>query len=123
MFGLWEDDFDSMRRTYDFLVKYNFEWVNMYPVFAYPGTDLYRNVEGPASWKSYALYGYECVPAGTRYLSPGDVLKFRDEAFIRYHGRKEYLSMIEEKFGRDTKEHITRMLNTPLKRRLLEEIR
>ena len=121
MFGLREDNIDTMNRTYDFLVKYNFEWVNMYPMFAYPGTELYKNIKEPESWKTYALYGYECMPAGTKYLTPKEVLKFRDEAFIKYHGRGEYLNMIEDKFGKDTKEHIIKMLKVPLRRKLLED--
>jgi radical SAM superfamily enzyme YgiQ (UPF0313 family) len=120
MFGLPDDDADSMNQTYDFLVKYNFEWVNMYPVFAYPGTELYKNIEEPKSWKTYALYGYDCVPMGTRYLTPKEVLKFRDEAFINYYGRSDYQRMIEKKFDPETKEHIIRMLKIPLKRKLLE---
>lgn len=121
MLGLWDDDYEAMQRTYDFLVNHNFEWANIYPVFAYPGTELYGEIEEPESWKIYSLYGYECMPRGTKYLSPKDVLKFRDEAFHKYHGRQEYLSMIERKFGVETKEHILRMLRIPLKRRLLEE--
>lgn len=121
MFGLWDDNYDSMNRTYDFLVKYNFEWVNMNPLFAYPGTSLYQNFEEPKNWKGYSLYGYECAPCPTKYLSSREVLKYRDEAFLRYHGRKEYLDMIEKKFGKDSREHILQMVAVPLKRRLLEE--
>lgn len=120
MFGLPDDNNDTINRTYDFLVKYNFEWVNMYPVFAYPGTELYKTVAEPESWKTYSLYGYECVPMGTKYLTPKEVLKFRDEMFINYHHREGYLSMIENKFGLETKEHIMKMVKTPLRRRLLE---
>lgn len=120
MVGLWHENFETMNRTYDFLVKYNCEWANIYPLFAYPGTELYERIEEPKSWKVYSLYGYECVPRGTKYLSGKDVLKFRDEAFIRYHSRSEYLSMIEDKFGTDTKEHIVRMTAIPLRRKLLE---
>jgi hypothetical protein len=121
MFGLWDDDYKAMERTYDFLVKHNFEWVNMYPLFAYPGTEAYKEIEEAKSWKVYSLYGYECVPRGTKYLTPKEVLEFRDVAFHRYHGRKEYLDMIEKKFGVETKEHIMRMLKIKLKRKLLEE--
>ena len=119
MFGLWEEDYAAMQRTYDFLVTYDFEWANMYPVFVYPGTEPYQKTQAPESWKTYALYGYECVPAGTKYLSPAEVLRFRDEAFQNYHSRPAYLRMIEAKFGEETKAHILRMLQTPLKRRIL----
>ncbi|MDP8233432.1 MAG: radical SAM protein [Candidatus Saelkia tenebricola] len=121
MVGLWNDSFDTMKQTYEFLTKYNFEWANIYPVFAYPGTDLYEKDSELKSWKTYALYGYECVPAGTKYLKPHEVLEFRDQAFIKYHSRPEYLAMIEQKFGCKTKEHLERMTQIPLKRRLLEE--
>lgn len=120
MFGLWEEDYDAMQRTYDFLVTYNFEWANMYPVFVYPGTEPYKKIKAPESWKTYSLYGYECVPAGTKYLSPAEVLKFRDEAFHNYYSRREYLDMIASKFGVDTQAHILRMLKASLKRRILE---
>lgn len=120
MVGLPNEDYETMSRTYDFLVKYNFEWANIYPVFAYPGTEPYKKIKEPESWKPYSLYGYECVPVGTKYLSPKEVLKFRDEVFLRYHSRSEYLSMIEDKFGIETREHIKRMTAIPLKRRLLE---
>lgn len=121
MFGLWDENCDTMNSTYDFLVKYNFEWANMYPVFPYPGTKLYQTIEEPKDWKGYALYGYECTPIATKHLSSREVLKYRDEAFTRYHSRDEYLSMIEKKFGKEVKEHILRMLTIPLRRRLLEE--
>jgi anaerobic magnesium-protoporphyrin IX monomethyl ester cyclase len=121
MFGLWEEDIATMERTFDFLVKYNFEWVNMYPVFPYPGTILFDRVQEPQNWKGYSLYGYECCPMPTKHVPAREVLKFRDEAFVRYHGRTEYLNMIEKKFGRETKEHILRMLATPLRRHLIED--
>lgn len=121
MFGLWEDDNEAMERTYEFLVRYNFEWANVYPVFAYPGTPLFNGEKTAVNWNTYSLYGYDCEPMGTKYLTPKEVLKFRDEAFVRYHGRPEYLRMIESKFGVETKEHILRMLKVPLKRRLLED--
>jgi len=122
MVGLWNENYETMNRTYDFLVKYNFEWANIYPVFAYPGTEFYKSIKDPETWEAYSLYGYECKPAGTKYLPPKEVLKFRDEAFIRYHSRGEYLSMIEDKFGIETKEHIIKMTGIPLKRRVLESV-
>ena len=120
IFGLWGDTAETLTQTYDFLVRYNFEWVNMYPMFAYPGTAIYKDFKKPESWKTYALYGYECVPAGTKYLTPREVLRFRDEAFFRYYTRGEYLRMVEDKFGTLDKKHVLQMAGIPLRRRLLE---
>ena len=119
MFGLWDEDLDSLKRTYAFLEKYNFEWVNMYPVFGYPGTMLFDRMGEMPDWKAYALYGYDCRPMSTKHLSAAEVLRFRDEAFIRYNSRPEYLAMIEKRFGLATREHIVRMTAKTLKRRLL----
>ncbi|MFC1510430.1 B12-binding domain-containing radical SAM protein [Candidatus Omnitrophota bacterium] len=120
MFGLWDEDYDSMQRTFDFLVQYNFEWANMYPVFPYPGTKLYDQIEEPKDWRGYSLYGYECRPQATKHLSAAQVLRFRDEAFVRYHSRPQYLDMIERKFDKATRAHIEGMVKVPLKRRLLQ---
>ena len=121
MFGLPNETMETLQSTYDFIVKYNFEWVNMYPVFPQPGTKLYESIEEPRDWKGYALYGYDCDPMSTKYLSAATILRFRDEAFVKYHSRPEYLAIIEKKFGPDTKDHILRMLQNSLKRRLLDE--
>ena len=121
MFGLPNETMETMQRTYDFIVRHNFEWVNMYPVFAQPGTKLYEKISEPKDWKGYALYGYDCDPMSTKYLSAARILQFRDECFVKYHSRPEYLSMIEKKFGVEAKDHILRMLQKPLKRRLIEE--
>jgi len=123
--GLWLDDYDSMQETYDFAVEKNFEWLNLYPAFAYPGTPMYQEyldkgrIEVPKDWAEYALYGYKCKGVPTAKLTSAEVLKWRDEKFLDYHNRPEYLSMIEKKFGVKTKEHIVKMVQNPLKRQLL----
>jgi radical SAM superfamily enzyme YgiQ (UPF0313 family) len=124
--GLWEDNYDTLQETYDFAVKHNFEWLNLYPAFAYPGTPMYQEylnkgrITEPKDWGEYALYGYSCVPLPTKYLTSAQVLKWRDTKFAEYHNRPEYLSMLENKFGIKTKQHIIDMLKNPLKRKILE---
>lgn len=126
MAGMWEDNYDTLQRTYDYAVSHNFEWLNYYPVFAYPGTPMYDRyikegiIEEPENWEQYALYGYECVPVRTRHLTSSEILRWRDDKFIDYHSRPEYLSMIKEKFGEDTYNHIKEMVKYPLRRKLLE---
>ncbi len=121
MFGLENENMEDLQNTYNFLVHYNFEWGNMYPLFAYPGTDLYKSAKTPTSWKEYSLYGYDCKPLGTNHLTSKEVLQFRDEAFINYHSRPEYLNMIEKKYDLPTREHIEKMVKQPLKRKIIEE--
>ena len=123
---MWEDDYTSLNATYNFILKHNFEWLNLYPCFAYPGTKMYEEyikegrIEEPKDWEEYALYGYKCKPCPTKYLTSKQVLEWRDKTFISYIKRKEYLNMIEEKFGLGTRFHLEELVTKPLKRKILE---
>ena len=125
--GLWEDNYDTLQSTYDFVCKHNFEWLNVYPCFAYPGTPMYEQylkegrIKEPKDWSEYALYGYNCIPLRTKYLTSKQVLQWRDEHFISYLSRPEYLEMIFYRFGKDTVDHIKEMIKNPLKRKILDE--
>lgn len=125
IFGLWDDDMDSMNATKEFLFKHNFEWINIYPAFAFPGTELYDEyirqgvIQTPKTWDRYSLYGYECECLPTKYLAPAEVLKFRDGVFSEYFTRPEFLKMIDGKFGAMTREHCENMTRIKLKRRIL----
>jgi len=124
--GLWEDDRSSVKRTRDFLVRHEMEWVNIYPGFGYPGTPLYDRyltsgvIDEPSTWDTYGLYSIECNPLPTRYLSSSEVLQLRDEMFSEYYKDPQILNMLEGKFGYDTRQHVEKMVEKPLPRRILE---
>lgn len=123
--GFWEDDYEKMEANYDFMCRMNFEFINLYPLFAYPGTPLYDRYikngqfEEPKSWDQYGLYSYDCIPARTKHLSSAQVLKWRDQRYVDYYQRPEYLNMIEAKFGLETRMHVSKMA-TLLPRRIVE---
>tara|TARA_Y100000294_G_scaffold164661_1_gene171585 strand:+ start:117 stop:866 length:750 start_codon:yes stop_codon:yes gene_type:complete len=125
IFGLWEDNYDTMKATRDFLFEKNFEWINIYPAYAYPGTPLYDQyindgiITEPENWERYSLYGYEGGALPTKYLSSEEVLRFRDNVFSDYFLRPEFLKMMDNKFGVKAKEHVERMAKVKLKRRIL----
>ena len=125
IFGLWDDDMDSMTATKEFIFKHQFEWINIYPAFAYPGTELYDQymangiIEAPRTWDQYSLYGYDCECLPTKHLTSSEVLRFRDDVFNEYFSRPEFLRMIERKFGQRTLEHVSSMTKIKLKRRIL----
>lgn len=125
--GLWEDSRETIAKTFAFLKNHQFEWINIYPCFAFPGTPLYDDyirkgiIEEPKTWNIYSLYGYDCEPLPTKYLSNAEVLKLRDSIFQDYYHDPLILSMIEKKFGLDTKDHVERMTFMKLKRRLLND--
>jgi len=126
MFGLPEDDIESMKETLDLAVELNCEFINFYTAMAYPGSLLYinaikSNTKLPDTWNGFSQHSYDCLPLHTNKISSKDVLKFRDYAFNTYFKNKKYLDMVEHKFGIDAKEHIIEMNKIKLKRKLLED--
>ena len=125
--GFWEDNYASLGRTYDFMCHHNFEFINLYPLFAYPGTPLYDRylksgiIETPQDWSEYSLYGYNCKPCPTKYLRREEVLNWRDTKYVHYYNRPEYLKMIKDKFGKETRSHIYQMAQKKLRRGICEQ--
>lgn len=126
IFGLPDDDMDTMQESLDLAKELNCEYGNFYCAMAYPGSKLYEEavVQGlplPKTWAGYAQFSEESMPLPTKYLTSAEVLRFRDKAFLEYHTDPRYLGMIEEKFGKKAVEHIQRMCAVPLRRKNLDD--
>jgi anaerobic magnesium-protoporphyrin IX monomethyl ester cyclase len=124
IFGLPEDDLDSMQQTLDLALEINAEYANFYCTMAYPGSTLYNQAlqEGwalPESWGGYSQHSYDSLPLRTKHLSASEVLRFRDKAFQTYFNNPPYLKMITEKFGVDTAQHIKQMASHQLDRKFV----
>jgi radical SAM superfamily enzyme YgiQ (UPF0313 family) len=122
IFGLPEDDIDTMQATLDLALGVNAEFSNFYSTMAYPGSALYRLAlnEGwqlPETWSGYSQHSVDSLPLRTRHLSAAQVLRFRDRAFQSYFSSPSYLEMVERKFGPDTVAHVRQMAAVPLQRR------
>lgn len=122
MFGLPEDDLPSMQATLDLALAIKADWTNFFCTMAYPGSQLYtlalqQGWRLPETWGGYSQHAVDSLPLPTRYLSSGDVLRFRDEAFQRYFNHPPYLAMITQKFGPATAQHIREMAAHTLVRR------
>jgi radical SAM superfamily enzyme YgiQ (UPF0313 family) len=121
IFGLPEDDLDTMGQTLALAQDLNCEFGNFYCAMAYPGSPLYQQAlakgwQLPETWGGYSQHAVDSRPLPTRYLSAAQVLRFRDEAFHRYYTCPRYLDMIEGKFGKPTVEHIAEMTSHRLER-------
>ena len=121
IFGLPDDDLETMQETFNLAKKINCEYINFYMAMAYPGSRLYeeavkKGLNLPNSWLGYAQLNSETLPLPTKYISGQDVLMFRDKAFKEYYERPEYLKMIKEKFGQEEISHIKEMLKYKIKR-------
>lgn len=123
IFGLPDDTHESMQETLDLAVDANCEFANFYSAMAYPGSRLYdmalkQGWELPESWIGYSQHSYETHPLRSEVLSSAEVLKFRDDAFLKYFSDPTYLSYVEQKFGPDVMDHIQRMTDIQLSRKL-----
>jgi len=125
IFGLPDDDLETMRETLDLALELNCEMVNFYSAMAYPGSVLYRVAldEGwrlPDSWGGYSQHSVDTLPLPTRHVSAAQVLRFRDDAFHEYFAHPRYLEMIGRTFGQETRTHIEAMAGHRLERKNIE---
>ncbi len=126
IFGLPEDDRQTMEETLDLALELNCEFGNFYSAMAYPGSALYNLAlkEGwslPQGWSGYSQHSEDTLPLSTKYLSAGEVLEFRDRAFQAYFNAPSYLEMVRRKFGPQTVQHIREMVSHRLIRRHLPD--
>lgn len=124
IFGLSEDNENTMKDTLNLALELNTEMANMYPCQALPGSPLYNfakenNWQLPNSYEGYGFLSYDAQPLRTKFLTAETVLKFRDEAWNRYFTSKNYLDKVEKKFGSQQKNNIIEMSKIKLKRKLL----
>ncbi len=126
IFGLPEDDLQTMQETLDLSLELCCEFGNFYTAMAYPGSELYRDAlrEGwtlPATWSGYSQHAVDTLPLPTRHVSSADVLRFRDKAFHAYFGHPRYLQHVQNTFGQRAEDQIRGMTMHKLRRKILEE--
>lgn len=124
IFGLPDDTIESMQNTLDLAIELNCEFSNFYSCMCYPGSKLYtmaveNGLDLPSTWLGYSQHSYETYPSATETLSNKEVLKFRDEAFVKYFSSQRYQNMILEKFGQKALNDIYNMLSKKLRRKIL----
>lgn len=127
MFGLPDDNEETMRKTLDLAKELNCEYTNFSATKAYPGSDLYGQalsdgVKLPETWRGYSEFSEDCLPLPTKYLSGEDVLRFRDDAWTEFHSNPQYLEMISEKFSSSAADHIRNVLSCKLPRKYLKQV-
>jgi anaerobic magnesium-protoporphyrin IX monomethyl ester cyclase len=125
IFGLPDDDIDTMRQTLNLAKSLNCEFANFYSAMAYPGSPLYASAveQGwglPLAWSGFSQHSLDCTPLPTGKISAADVLRFRDDAFHEYFSSDQYLEMVARRFGKETRQHIEEMAGIRLRRQLLE---
>ena len=90
---------------------------------ALPGSKLYhdameQDIKLPQNYEEFSFHAFNTLPLPTKHLSPGEVLKLRDEKFIEYHSNKKFLDKIQKKFGANAVLNIKEMLKIKIKRKI-----
>lgn len=121
--GLPGETHDTMQATLDLSIELCTLGWNMYAAMALPGSELYKNAiqeerELPQTYNAFSFHSRESLPLGTNDVMPGDVLKFRDEAFLTYHLNADFLARVEKKFGVKAVSSIKKVCETRLERDL-----
>lgn len=128
IFGLPKDNFETMNETLDLALELETDYANIYCAMAYPGSQLHREFSknnpdalpenNEVGWLGYSQHAYETFNLPTEYLSNTEILKFRDESFIKYFTNPSYLGRMNKKFGIEFQKEIDKMLSVKLKRKL-----
>ena len=126
IFGLPEDDLQSMQMTLDLAFELNTEMANFYSAMAYPGSPLYgiakeKKWKLPETYAGFSQHSYDTQPLPTKYLSAQEVLAFRDEAWMKYHTNPRFLNLLKEKFGQTAVDETLRSTKIKLRRKILEK--
>ena len=124
IFGLPGDDIDSMNETLELSMDLCTIGWNAYPAMALPGTLLYKQAiqnkqKLPDDFQGYSFHSYHTYPLSTEYLTSQEILKFRDDSFIKYHESQCFLDKISSKYGDTAVKNIQNMTKIKLKRKIL----
>jgi anaerobic magnesium-protoporphyrin IX monomethyl ester cyclase len=126
IFGLPMDTEESMQETLDFAIENMAEMVNFYCAMAYPGSPLHlmarnKGWELPTTYSGYSQHSYDTLNLANDNLQAKQILRFRDNAWMKYHTSEKYLNFLESKFGAKAKVNVENTSKIKLKRKLLEE--
>lgn len=122
--GLPGESVEDMEATLNLSLELCTSGWNMYPAMALPGSELYvdalkSSVDLPQTYEGFSFHSFETLPLPSGRASAEDALRFRDQAFIRYHSDRQVRAKIRDRFGPKAEDTLDRMLAISMKRRLL----
>jgi radical SAM superfamily enzyme YgiQ (UPF0313 family) len=123
IFGLPDDDLTTMAETLDLAMEVNCEFSNFYSAMAYPGSPLYatalaEGAELPEEWHQFSQHAFDSLPLANAHCTSGEILAYRDAAWNTFFTSPAYLKLVREKFGEGVADHVRRMTEIPLERKL-----
>jgi len=123
IFGLPGDNFQTIKKTFNLSKELCTSGWNTYAAMALPGSKLYKvakekNYKLPENYEGYSFHAYNTQPLPTEELTPGQILKLRDDSYTEYHNFQPFLERVKSKFGDKAVKNIKEMSKIKLKRML-----
>ena len=124
IFGLPTDTMESMQATLDLAIELSPMMVNMYGCMPLPGSQVYKNaIESgftpPEDYLDYSFHSYTTKPVPNKNLTSEQILKFRDDAYIKYNTNPKFLEKVRKKYGDKAVDNILENTKIKLKRKIL----
>ena len=124
MFGLPGDTHETMQKTLDLSLELNTIAWNAYAAMPLPGSQLYKNavdagIDLPEDYAGYSFHAYTTKPLPTKALTPEEILRFRDKAYLIYHNDKKFLEKVKNTYGDVAVDNIIKNTKVKLKRKIL----
>lgn len=127
IFGLPEDNMESMQRTLELSIELETEGLNYYCAMAFPGSALYQQIlrenasDLPRNWIGYSQHNEFTDPLSTKHCPSAQVLAFRDYAYRAGQSNPKYLALLRDKFGDETAKYVYEISRQEFVRRYRDE--
>jgi anaerobic magnesium-protoporphyrin IX monomethyl ester cyclase len=124
IFGLPTDTMETMVKTLELSMELATLGWNGYSAMPLPGSKLYKDAllagyKLPQNYTEYSFHSYDTNPVPTDKLTSSEILKFRDESYIKYHTSPKFLEKIKSKYGQVAVDNILYNTKIKLKRKIL----
>ena len=118
IFGLPGETEQDMQNTLKLCYQLDFDVVSFYSFMAYPGSRYFeedrQRILAEYRWENFSQYAETCKPHGTKFLTPDEVVAFRDAAWMEYIASDTYYQRVASRHG----ETVASNLQATLARRL-----
>ena len=126
IYGLPGDDKESVKKTFDLSLELCTAGWNTYAAMALPGSLLYKDalekgIDLPKTYSGFSFHSYDTICLPTEKLKAWEVLKLRDEAFLKYHSDPKFLKSIKLRFGDVAVKNIKEVKKIKLTRKIIEQ--